>query len=51
MQHEFKRQLIQDGEEFLKCFEAFVIDEAHELRKLGIMVLTVLKNFVKKYKG
>ena len=51
MQHEFKRQLIQDGEDFLKCFEAFVVDEAHELRKLGIMIISVLKKFVKKYKG
>lgn len=29
-------------------FEAFLIDEAHELRKASMMILAILKNFVKK---
>ena len=39
---------MNDKEEFLKCFECFLIDEAHELHKSSLMILAILRNFVKK---
>jgi HrpA-like RNA helicase len=47
-QHEFINQVVNNGERFLEVFEAFLIDEAHELRKASMMILAILKNFIKK---
>lgn len=47
-EHEFKKQLINDKKDFLDAFETFVIDEAHELKKIGMIILAVLKNHLKK---
>ena len=47
MKHEFINQVINNQEKFLEVFEAFLIDEAHELRKASMMILAILKNFIK----
>jgi HrpA-like RNA helicase len=38
--------VIRDGEKFLSSFEAFLIDEAHELRKTTLIILAILKNLL-----
>lgn len=43
-EHEFINQMINDDEDFLDCFDTFLIDEAHELRKPQIVILAILKN-------
>lgn len=37
-------QLLNDQENFLKTFDTFMIDEAHELRKLQVVMLAILRN-------
>jgi ATP-dependent helicase HrpA len=39
--------VIVNREKFLEVFEAYLIDEAHELRKSSMMILAILKNFIK----
>lgn len=41
-------QLMTDRKNFLDCFEAFLIDEAHELRKTTLIILAILRNYVKE---
>lgn len=38
-----------DGENFLKLFEVFLIDEAHELRKSTIIILAIIRNHIAKW--
>jgi len=47
-EQEFKKQIINDKLDFLNCFEAFIVDEAHELKKNSMLILAALKNFAKK---
>jgi HrpA-like RNA helicase len=37
-------QLLNDKERFLNTFDTFMIDEAHELRKLQVVMLAIIKN-------
>lgn len=48
-EHEFINQMINDQENFLTSFETFLIDEAHELRKSTMIILAILRNFIKKH--
>ncbi len=41
--------MLRDKDEFLDCFETFVLDEAHELRKPQIVIMAVLKNYLKDH--
>lgn len=43
-ENEFIKQVIEDRDEFLKTFDTFMIDEAHELRKASMVILAILKN-------
>lgn len=45
-EHEFLKQLIKDRNNFLDLFEAFVIDEAHELKKESIAIIAILKRLI-----
>lgn len=45
-EHEFVSQVVLDRERFLSSFEAFLIDEAHELRKTTLIILAILKRFM-----
>lgn len=45
-EHEFLKQLIKDRQNFLDLFEAFVIDEAHELKKESIAIMAILKRYI-----
>ena len=45
-EHEFLNQLITSGHQFLNCFEAFVIDEVHELTKTTLIMIAVIKNAI-----
>lgn len=47
MQHEFINQVVNNQKDFLESFEVFMIDEAHEMRKTTIMILAIIKNFLK----
>lgn len=47
-EHEFMLQLMKDFENFLNSFSVFLIDEAHELRKTTMILLSVLKKFLMK---
>lgn len=51
IQTQFKEQLVEDKLDFLNCFEAFIVDEAHEMKKSSMLILAALKNFVKKSGG
>lgn len=46
-EHEFLKQLIRDRTNFLELFEAFIIDEAHELKKESIAIIAILKRIIK----
>lgn len=41
--------MLNDKTNFLDSFEAFVIDEAHELRKSTMIILAILKNYLKRF--
>lgn len=43
-ENEFIKQVIEDREDFLKTFDTFMVDEAHELRKPSMVILAILKN-------
>lgn len=45
-EHEFISQILHDREKFLDLFEVFVIDEAHELRKPQVVMLSILRNYL-----
>jgi len=47
-EHEFINQMLQDDIDFLDCFDTFLIDEAHELRKPQIVILAILKNHLQE---
>jgi HrpA-like RNA helicase len=47
-EHEFLNQFLRDQQAFLDCFDNFVIDEAHELRKPQLVILAVLRNLLKE---
>jgi hypothetical protein len=48
-EHEFLNQMLNDRTNFLDSFEAFVLDEAHELRKTTMIILAILSNYIKRY--
>jgi HrpA-like RNA helicase len=41
--------MLNDKNNFLDSFEAFVLDEAHELRKSTMIILAILKNYLSRY--
>jgi hypothetical protein len=47
-EHEFLNQLIDSGDSFLDCFEAFMVDEVHELNKTTLVMIATLKNIIEK---
>lgn len=51
MKHECRKQIIRDGDKFLDCFEAFMLDEAHELKKQGLLILAIIRNHLKRHHG
>jgi HrpA-like RNA helicase len=48
-QHEFIAQFTRDKLAFLDCFETFVVDEAHELRKPQLIILAAIREHLKRY--
>lgn len=48
-EHEFMNQIIKDKEKFLDCFDTFMIDEAHEMRKPQVVILGILRNHLKEH--
>lgn len=47
-EHEFVNQIINDRDKFLDCFDTYMIDEAHELRKPQVVILGILRNHLKE---
>lgn len=50
-EHEFLNQVVNYREKFLEVFEVFLIDEAHELRKTTLIILAILRNFIRSRKS
>jgi HrpA-like RNA helicase len=50
-EHEFLKQLIKDRMNFLELFEAFIVDEAHELKKESIAIIAIIKRLIQDNPG
>lgn len=49
-ENEFLNQTLRDKERFLNCFDTFVVDEAHELRKPQLVILAIIRKLLARDK-